>query len=208
MGKFVQWVVLAIFGAAAILLLGILLFVVLTRPTATTMVVATPIPAEVALVSSGTTNQPALAVAPSVGSAFPNLFDAQSTGKGVGFAYDIGVNEGQHGLVFGYQIVWEDKTLGDPDKKGCALVELKPGWYPNLGIIDGRYEIRDLPTVGAEPWRQRLTLERMAEQAKHYGCAETTYDKIPQWESKLPSPPENVAAVKVPTVTPTATPKP
>lgn len=123
------------------------------------------------------------------GSSSPILFDAQSTGRSVGFAYNIGVNEGQHALVFGYQIVWNGKSLGGPDN-GCAFVELKPGWYPNFYILDGRYEIRSLPAVNADFWKQKLTLDGLAEQGAHYGCPSgLTYDQVTKWDSALPSPP-------------------
>jgi hypothetical protein len=123
------------------------------------------------------------------GSAFPVLFDAQSTGRNVGFSYNVGVNEGQHGLVFGYQVVWNGKSLGGPNK-GCAYVELKPGWYPDLYILDGRYEVRTLPAVNADFWKQKLTMDGLSEQGAHYGCPSgMSYDQVTKWDSALPSPP-------------------
>lgn len=143
-----------------------------------------------------------------VGSPFPTLFQEQSTGKGAAFAYDIGVNAGQHGIVFGQYIQWEGKTSGDIQTR-CGLVVLEPGFYRALYIVDGRYEIRDLPMGNEGFWKQKLAVDRAVEQREHYGCSDKKFEEIPVWKSSNPSPPAAVTQSTTSSVTavPTATPK-
>lgn len=138
-----------------------------------------------------------------VGSPFPVLFQEQSTGKGAAFAYDIGVNPGQHGIVFGQFIQWETQKSGDI-QNGCGLVVLESGFYRALYIVDGRYEIRDLPMGNEDFWKQKLAVDRAAEQADHYGCPDKRFEEIPVWKSPSPSPPTVVQSTQSQPATSTA----
>lgn len=115
------------------------------------------------------------------GGGVPTLFDAQSTGKGELHAYDLGVNEGQLGIVFGYGMEfaglssgqWTIADDGTISGGGCAMAVLEPGWYPMYVILDGRYEIYNLPGISQDSWQKKLVAERIAEQGQHYGCSYT-----------------------------------
>jgi len=134
----------------------------------------------------------------------PVLFDGQSTGKEYRATYDIGIKDGQVGILFGYGIVWKENASGG---EGCGLVWLKPGWYENLAITDGRYEIYDLPEDDQEDWIKVLVEQRAAEQASDYQCPEKESDEVPVWDSSAPSPPSSVTS-PTPQPEPTATPEP
>lgn len=153
--------------------------------------VATAVPTAsgttVATSASGASVNAAAQVSP-----FPTLFDAQSTGKGVIFTYDIGVNPGQVGIVFGQLIAWNNNASGDV-KTGCGLVVLNGGWTSRLTIVDGRYEIYTLPMGDAGFWMAKLANERMLEQRDHYGCPDKSAKDIPVWSAPdMPSPPKSV----------------
>lgn len=124
-----------------------------------------------------------------MGGGVPQLFDAQSTGKGVIAAFDLGVNPGQLGIVFGYGLQYQDNvsgqwTISDDGTisgGGCALTVLQQGWYPNFVILDGRYEIYDLPGIQQNDWQRKLVAERVAEQAAHYSCTRKTLADVLIW---------------------------
>lgn len=86
-------------------------------------------------------------------------------------SFDLGVLEDQVSLVFGVEVAWPAGGLS-AGGSGCALVLLESGFYPDLRIIDGRYEVYTLPTVDQDGWKTVLVTERAAEQAAHYGCPE------------------------------------
>lgn len=130
----------------------------------------------------------------------PVLFDGQSTGKEYSASYDIGVNDGQVGVSFGYALSWDGNRSGG---QGCGLVWLRQGWYPAFRITDGRYEVYDLPATDPEGWIRVLAEQRAAEQAANYDCPAKGFAEIPQWDSSRPSPP-----IAPPTLTPTVTPGP
>ena len=107
----------------------------------------------------------------------PELFDAgdQPAGDGVG-KFDIGVNPGQIGIVFGVDLNWDGNSISGT---GCEMVLLEEGWYENFSIVDGRYEIYDLPSSDPEGWIEVLATERVGEQHNHYGCP--AEKQIPIW---------------------------
>lgn len=122
----------------------------------------------------------------------PNLFDADSCPPEEnpgGCSLDVGVNPGQIGLVFGWHIAWPKGKL-DAGGEGCDLVILTPGWYENLLVLDGRYEVYDVPSADYPGWVEVLGQQRAEEQASHYGCPSKSFEDIPQWESSFPSPPD------------------
>ena len=121
----------------------------------------------------------------------PNLFDADSCPPEEnpgGCSLDVGVNPGQIGLVFGWYITWPKGEL-DAGGEGCDLVILTPGWYENLLILDGRYEVYDVPSADYSGWVEVLGQQRAEEQAAHYSCPSKSFEDIPQWVSSFPSPP-------------------
>lgn len=113
--------------------------------------------------------------------------ESQPPENGVG-SFDVGVKQGQIGLVFGWHIAWPKGNF-DAGGDGCDLVILTPGWYENLQVQDGRYEVYDVPSSDYSGWIKVLGQQRADEQAKDYGCPTRTFDDIPQWESTIPSPP-------------------
>lgn len=135
------------------------------------------------------------------GLTHPEFFEGQSTGKEYRASYDVGVKPNQVGLVFGFQAEWNGRVIGGPNGK-CALVVLKPGWYPALAIADGRYEVYDLPLTNQEFWAMDLARIRNEEQNVHYGCSKK--DQIPVWESNLPAIVWNVTVPSSPAPTATA----
>lgn len=102
--------------------------------------------------------------------------DSHAPEEGVG-SFDIGVNSGQVGIVFGYHLAWPQGGL-DAGGEGCDLVVLEPGWYENFEVTDGRYEVYDVPSSDYIGWVKVLVADatqgRVAEQAAHYGCPADT----------------------------------
>jgi hypothetical protein len=137
-------------------------------------------------------------MAPSMAPAIqnPELFDGQSTGKEHVATYDLGVNQGQYGLVFGVQIEWLDGNAVVAENHGCALVALEEGWASRVRITDGRYEVYNIPQNDPVGWKAVLTEQRVTEQASHYGCP--SVKTVPVWDSTMPSPPEEAIAPVVP----------
>ena len=119
-----------------------------------------------------------------MGGGTPSLFDGQSTGKGMLFAYDLGVNSQQVGIIFGYGLQygalssgeWTIDDSGAISGGGCAIAVLMPGFYPEFTILDGRYEIYNLPGIQQDSWTKKLVSERVQEQTAHYGCTYTLSD--------------------------------
>lgn len=129
----------------------------------------------------------------------PVLFDADSCAPEEnpdGCSLDVGVNPGQVGVVFGWHIAWPKGNL-DAGGNGCDLAVLRPGWYENLKIHDGRYEVYNVPQDDYGGWLEVLATQRADEQAANYSCPAKDFENIPQWDSSSPSPP---------TAEPTATP--
>ena len=96
-------------------------------------------------------------------------------------SFDIGVNEGQIGLVFGTHVEWPQGDL-DAGGSGCDLVVLNPGWYENLRVEDARYEVYDLPERDQDGWITVLATQRVEEQARHYECS-NTMDNVLVWSA-------------------------
>jgi len=113
--------------------------------------------------------------------------DSHAPEEGYG-SFDVGVNEGQIGLAFGWHIRWLEGEM-DAGGDGCDLVILTPGWYENLEMLDGRYEVYDVPSSDYSGWVGVLGQQRADEQEVHYGCPEKSFADLPQWESSIPSPP-------------------
>jgi hypothetical protein len=113
--------------------------------------------------------------------------DSQPPENGVG-SFDIGVKNGQIGLAFGWYIAWPKGGV-DAGGNGCDLVILTPGWYENLQVTDGRYEVYDVPSSDYLGWVKVLGQQRADEQAKDYGCPAKSFQDLPVWESPIPSPP-------------------
>lgn len=96
--------------------------------------------------------------APEVG---PGSFDLDTTGPDL------------VGLVFGVHVDWPDGHL-DAGPEGCNFVVLTPGFYNNLRVKDGRYEMYRLPKKDQNGWITTLVEQRAAEQKGHYGCDGST----------------------------------
>jgi hypothetical protein len=106
--------------------------------------------------------------------------DSHPPEAGVG-SFDIGVNEGQVGLVFGVHVFWPAGSL-DAGGDGCDLVILDPGFYPDLAIEDARYEVYTLPERDHDGWITSLATLRMEEQAAHYE-GPSTMDHVQVWSA-------------------------
>ncbi len=145
----------------------------------TTATIATPVPTTPAPIDK-TGN----------GLVNPVLFDAgNSPPEEKGGSFDIGVKENQVGVVFGYGIKW-DKGGKDLGADGGKLVILRPGWYENLWILDGRYEVYDVPSGDYEGWLKVLGTQRADEQTADYGIVKKQFSDIPQWTSPVVAPPK------------------
>lgn len=130
----------------------------------------------------------------------PEFFDGDSCPPEEfpdGCSLDIGVNNNQIGLAFGWHLRWPPAGL-DAGGNGCDLVVLRPGWYENLWFDDGRFETYNVPDRDQEGWIEVLATQRADEQAAHYACPAKDFADIPQWDSSLESPPATE-----PTATPT-----
>lgn len=147
----------------------------MAQPTATQLPTATPVPTATSVPANNLVN--------------PTLHhaDSQPPENGVG-SFDVGVKQGQIGLAFGWHIDWPKGNL-DAGGNGCDLVILTPGWYENLRVQDGRYEVYDVPSSDYLGWVKVLGQQRADEQAKDYGCPTKSFSDLPQWESPIPSPP-------------------
>lgn len=148
-------------------------------PKATETLVPTPTPA--ATVSVSETNF----ITNTLQS--PELFDKQSTGKEYRATYDLGINDGKLGIVFGTKV--ENLRTGEV-VTGCALVALTEGWNDRIRITDGRYEIYTLPAPSRkvqQEWVEQLIAERRAEQAANYKCDPNK--EVPRWKAERRSPP-------------------
>ena len=107
-----------------------------------------------------------------------------------GCSFDVGVHGDQIGLGFGVTVDWPEG--GIPDQNGrCDLVILTPGWYENLHLMDGRFEVY---TIGSDRtgWIENLATQRADEQTGDYKCPQKSYSDIPVWTSDTNSPPDNV----------------
>lgn len=113
--------------------------------------------------------------------------DSHPPEDGVG-SFDVGVKNGQIGLAFGWHIAWPKGSV-DAGGDGCDLVILTPGWYENLQVTDGRYEVYDVPSSDYSGWVGVLGQQRADEQANDYGCPAKSFSDLPQWKSPIPSPP-------------------
>ncbi len=109
----------------------------------------------------------------------PKLFDAgeDPAGELDSGLFDLGINPDQIGIVFGWNLAWNDNIIPG---EGCELVVLVPGWYEDFEITDGRYEVYTLPTSDPQGWTQVLVDQRVVEQAAHYGCPSDVVP--PVWE--------------------------
>lgn len=113
--------------------------------------------------------------------------DSHAPEEGVG-SFDVGVKNGQIGIAFGWHLLWPKGGL-DAGGGGCDLLILTPGWYENFQVLDGRYEVYDVPSDDYNGWVEVLGQQRADEQAANYGCPAKSFEDLPQWESPIPSPP-------------------
>lgn len=143
--------------------------------------------ADAPVVAAPTSQPPAPSVANTLVNPVLHHADSQPPENGVG-SFDVGVKQGQIGLAFGWHIAWPKGSL-DAGGNGCDLVILTPGWYENLQVQDGRYEVYDVPSSDYPGWVNVLGQQRADEQAKDYGCPAKSFLDLPQWESPIPSPP-------------------
>jgi hypothetical protein len=112
----------------------------------------------------------------------PFLHHADSNPPEAGYgSFDIGVNSGQIGLVFGWHVRWPKGGL-DAGGEGCDLVILAPGWYEDLQILDGRYEVYDVPAYDYSARVEILGQQRANEQTANYSCPAKEFDDIPIWD--------------------------
>ena len=107
-----------------------------------------------------------------------------------GCSFDVGVHDDQVGLAFGVTVAWPEGNIQDQNGR-CDLAILSPGWYENLFLRDGRFEVY---TIGSDRtgWITNLTTQRADEQTGDYDCPRKSYDDIPVWTSDINSPPDNV----------------
>lgn len=120
----------------------------------------------------------------------PQMQEEESWPPGAGMGhFDLGVEEGEVTLVFGVNVEWEGLQAGNADWEafdpqepmpGCALIVLTPGFYPDLGIVDGRYENYRLPERDHDGWITVLATQRMEEQSGHYDCPKSM-DHVEVW---------------------------
>lgn len=104
--------------------------------------------------------------------------DAQSTGNGKTVTYDIGVNAGEFGIVTGVEVTIGGKMFGNP----CALVALAPGYYYQVTISSGRFEVYYLPnSEPRDPDGWSRVLADQAQQKEHnlYECPNKVLNEIP-----------------------------
>jgi hypothetical protein len=113
--------------------------------------------------------------------------DSHAPEEGYG-SFDIGVKSDQIGIAFGWHLRWPKAEL-DAGGEGCDLVILTPGWYENFQVLDGRYEVYDIPSNDYDGWVEVLGQQRADEQSANYSCPTKTFEDLPQWESSIPSPP-------------------
>lgn len=122
---------------------------------------------------------------PGTTKATPDLrHDAQSTGDGKTVTYDVGVNSGEFGIVTGVKVTIGGKTFGNP----CALVALAPGYYYQVTISSGRFEVYYMPN--SEPrdpdgWSRVLADQAQQKEAKLYQCQNKDLTEIPLLISNL-----------------------
>jgi len=111
-------------------------------------------------------------------------------------------------------LAWPEAQL-DAGGNGCDQVTLQPGWYENLFIMDGRYEVYDLPVDGTgalmdpKGWMEVLIRQRFEEQSSNYACANDqnrSLGNVPTWTSDTMSPPTGSASSAAPAVQPTVVP--
>lgn len=101
-----------------------------------------------------------------------------------GCSFDPGVHDDQVGIAFGVDISWSKGNMnGLPGR--CDLIILLPGWYENLKIVDGRFEIYNISNADRAGWIRVLALQRANEQKAKYGCPQKTIEDIPQWTSNI-----------------------
>ena len=63
--------------------------------------------------------------------------------------------------------------------KGAEIVVFYPGWYEDFRIVDGRYEVYEVPSGDYKGWALSLATERVGEQYTHYGCP--AEKQVPVW---------------------------
>lgn len=95
-------------------------------------------------------------------------------------SFDIGVMDGQIGVVVGVYVNYGPLEAGDPNWEdrqddsgtGCALVGLMPGFYQDLAIVDGRYIVYHLPERDQDGWANVLVEQWSKMQEQAYDCPE------------------------------------
>ena len=107
-----------------------------------------------------------------------------------GCSVDVGVHSDQIGLVFGVVVDWPKGNKEDATGR-CDLVILNPGWYEDLHLVDGRFEVYAIGSDRAG-WIKNLGEQRAKEQQDNYNCSAKSFGDIPQWSSDIKSPPTGV----------------
>lgn len=122
----------------------------------------------------------------------PDFRDGQSTGEGETHEFDIGVNVGEFGVAFGTQIEFAGMKFGTGNPKGgCALVAFSPGFYREVTVLDGRWEVYFLPASDPRDWSGwSKVLASQAADKEHdlYGCPNKALSKIVVLYSQEPAP--------------------
>lgn len=116
--------------------------------------------------------------------------DATSTGTNQTVCYDIGVHEGEFGIVKGYGIELGGESFGG-DPNGCALIALSPGYYYGIAVTDGRWEVYNLPNsdpLDPTGWSKVLAEQAMQVEHQLYDCAEKDLNEIPVFFSDVEAP--------------------
>jgi len=107
--------------------------------------------------------------------------DSDSTGKTSTKVYDIGIHPGEFGIVKGFSVNFNGTTYGD-GKLGCALFMLTPGYYRNITVTDGRFEVYFLPNSNPlDPTGWSKVLADQAQSVEHsiYKCPNKALSEIP-----------------------------
>lgn len=115
--------------------------------------------------------------------------DAESSGKGVTTTHDIGVHQGELGIIKGVTITVGKggPTLGTP----CALAILTPGFYRDVTGTEWRFEVYFLPdTNPLDPtgWSHVLAEQAAEVEETLYHCPAKSLSEIPVFFSSEDAP--------------------
>lgn len=82
--------------------------------------------------------------------------------------FDFTIGQDQVALVYGYQVSWPEAGL-NAGGNGCDFVVLPTGNYNDIRVLDGEYNIFDLPSTNQVQSIESLVSQRVDQQVS-YGC--------------------------------------